>query len=191
MASPAQCFYCFETLAAYFDDREPASLETIEDLWEQHGQIKKLNAIGNQEETAFLGEDKNGEVNRPGNLRLPSISRLQSETSSESSSPATTPSLASNTSSVSTAITTPNVQSPPSEVPGLGRRQRGDRYYPLFVTWDTLTKGRKSLRGCIGTFEAQELSEGLSSYSLISYGFFFFFFYHYSVILIRKQGNAR
>jgi AMMECR1 domain-containing protein len=31
--------------------------------------------------------------------------------------------------------------------------------------------GHKSLRGCIGTFEEQELAEGLKSYALTSYVF--------------------
>ncbi|KAJ4292952.1 hypothetical protein N0V88_005615 [Collariella sp. IMI 366227] len=39
---------------------------------------------------------------------------------------------------------------------------------PLFVTWNTVSRGGHSLRGCIGTFEAQDLDEGLSSYALIS-----------------------
>jgi AMMECR1 domain-containing protein len=45
-----------------------------------------------------------------------------------------------------------------------------DITYPLFVTWNTLSSsGHKSLRGCIGTFEAQELAFGLKSYALTSY----------------------
>ena len=41
--------------------------------------------------------------------------------------------------------------------------------HPLFVTWNTVnSRGHKSLRGCIGTFEAQELSKGLKSYALTS-----------------------
>ncbi|CZT39957.1 related to ammecr1 protein [Rhynchosporium secalis] len=41
---------------------------------------------------------------------------------------------------------------------------------PLFVTWNTVSPGssHRSLRGCIGTFESQELSSGLESYTLIS-----------------------
>jgi uncharacterized protein (TIGR00296 family) len=41
---------------------------------------------------------------------------------------------------------------------------------PLFVTWNTLSPrtGRASLRGCIGTFQAEELDEGLSSYAITS-----------------------
>ncbi|KAG9240750.1 AMMECR1 domain-containing protein [Calycina marina] len=39
---------------------------------------------------------------------------------------------------------------------------------PLFVTWNTIERYGLSLRGCIGTFEAQPLDEGISSYALIS-----------------------
>jgi uncharacterized protein (TIGR00296 family) len=39
--------------------------------------------------------------------------------------------------------------------------------HPLFVTWNTVSRsGDKRLRGCIGTFEAQPLTTGLSSYAL-------------------------
>ena len=39
--------------------------------------------------------------------------------------------------------------------------------YPLFVTWNTLSRsGDKRLRGCIGTFESLDLEEGLGSYAL-------------------------
>lgn len=186
MASPAQCFYCFECLSASFEDREHADLEVIEELWEQYEQIKKLAAIEGNNESVSIGEDgKRGQqavpndddgrststYNRPGALRLPSINHLQS--SSESSSAATTPSLASNSSqsisSSSTTLTTPTLQSPASEIPKLGFQKRKYRSHPLFVTWDVLKRGRKSLRGCIGTFEAKELSDGLKSYALISY----------------------
>ncbi|KAF4982694.1 hypothetical protein FZEAL_1721 [Fusarium zealandicum] len=39
---------------------------------------------------------------------------------------------------------------------------------PLFVTWNTMEDGEPSLRGCIGTFEAQDLSEGIAEYALVS-----------------------
>ena len=41
---------------------------------------------------------------------------------------------------------------------------------PLFVTWNTVSPrgGHTSLRGCIGTFEAQELDQGLASYAITS-----------------------
>ncbi|KIY45909.1 hypothetical protein FISHEDRAFT_66693 [Fistulina hepatica ATCC 64428] len=40
--------------------------------------------------------------------------------------------------------------------------------YPLFVTWNTRTGRRSRLRGCIGTFDAQELHSGIAEYALIS-----------------------
>lgn len=40
---------------------------------------------------------------------------------------------------------------------------------PLFVTWNTVSpRHGLSLRGCIGTFEAQDIDEGLSDYALTS-----------------------
>ncbi|GAO18382.1 hypothetical protein UVI_02009930 [Ustilaginoidea virens] len=40
---------------------------------------------------------------------------------------------------------------------------------PLFVTWNTVSgDGDASLRGCIGTFEAQPLAVGLPEYATIS-----------------------
>jgi hypothetical protein len=62
-------------------------------------------------------------------------------------------------------VTTPGAQSE-------GRSSRAkstDQRYPLFVTWNTVSRGHKSLRGCIGTFEAQDLEAGLKSYALTSY----------------------
>ena len=39
---------------------------------------------------------------------------------------------------------------------------------PLFVTWDTVSSGSKSLRGCIGSLSPQPLASGLRSYALTS-----------------------
>ncbi|PHH70043.1 hypothetical protein CDD83_5533 [Cordyceps sp. RAO-2017] len=40
---------------------------------------------------------------------------------------------------------------------------------PLFVTWNTVADdGETSLRGCIGTFEAQPLAAGIPEYAVIS-----------------------
>lgn len=191
MANTAQCFLCFETLLASFEDREPPSLAAIETLWEQHEQSKKLSTLGNhdlgeEEEDADIetglppsASDLDADSDaiqssrtgsRPQGLKLPSINRLQSQLSSDSSSTATTPSCASNTSSnsllsSSTTITTPGVQSEGT----VSGAKSVDQRYPLFVTWDTISRGRKSLRGCIGTFEAQDLEAGLKSYALTSY----------------------
>ncbi|KAK5995611.1 Nuclear protein AMMECR1 [Cladobotryum mycophilum] len=44
----------------------------------------------------------------------------------------------------------------------------GPFFRPLFVTWNTVAGDDAILRGCIGTFEAQPLSEGLPEYAVIS-----------------------
>lgn len=183
MANPAQCYYCFECLAASYEDTQPISLPLLEDLWEQHEQAKKLSSLGvtaelvsneendDQSQESFEGDNENeGESlskarkSRPEDFKLPSISRLQSEVSAESSSTSTTPSSQS-ISSASTAITTPGSDGTDSR-----QQRQSERKYPLFVTWNLVYKtGYKALRGCIGTFEAQELAAGLKSYALTSY----------------------
>jgi hypothetical protein len=45
MATPAQCYYCFESIAAAFEDEDPPSLSAIEELWEQHEQAKQLAVL--------------------------------------------------------------------------------------------------------------------------------------------------
>jgi hypothetical protein len=44
MASPAQCFYCFETLASSFENEEPPSLAAIEESWWHYNQAKSDKA---------------------------------------------------------------------------------------------------------------------------------------------------
>ncbi|KAJ5574169.1 uncharacterized protein N7459_008596 [Penicillium hispanicum] len=198
MANAAQCYYCFESLAASFEAREPVNLAAVEALWEKHEQYKKLSSLGAQTEDSIAldeeDDDGDGEEDKPGprqsandediedarqatqtssrpnRLKLPSISRLQSQISSDSSSAATTPSTTSNTSSNSLLSSSTTVTTPSSQLDATGSRQKPvERRYPLFVTWDTLSRsGHKSLRGCIGTFEAQDLATGLKSYALTS-----------------------
>ncbi|EAU38297.1 conserved hypothetical protein [Aspergillus terreus NIH2624] len=181
MASPAHCYYCFESLAASYKGQEPPSLAVLEELWERHEQFKKVAALQDSDESVSLGDidsqsqqivdEDDGELDtktRPQALKLPSVSRLQSQSSPDSSS-STTPSIASNNSSHSQLSSSTSITTPSSQATQTAQR---DRQYPLFVTWNTVSKnGHKSLRGCIGTFEARELSEGLKSYALTSYVF--------------------
>lgn len=178
MANEAQCYYCFECLSASYGGNEPISLPSVEDLWEQHEQVKELATLQSTGESASFstredddpnqqiieeydseGDEGNGaskaeKKHRPHAIKLPSIGRLQSQMSSDSSSAATTPSSQS-VSSSSTAMTTPN-----SDAADTRQQRQSEQRYPLFVTWNTVSKsGNKSLRGCIGTFEAHELSE--------------------------------
>ncbi|KAJ5888484.1 hypothetical protein N7495_008525 [Penicillium taxi] len=134
MANKAQCFYCFESLWASFEDDEPAKLATIEALWEQYEQTKKLSEAQQQRDDGKVEDDESATTSSsPSNNS--SNSRLSS----------------------STAMTTPNSLSSITQK------------YPLFVTWNTISRNRRpSLRGCIGTFEAQDLATGLKSYALTS-----------------------
>jgi len=108
-------------------------------------------------------------------LQLPSISRLQAPlpSTSSSASSASTPSLLSTTSSQATSNTNSKSSSNSSFFSFNRSKQPSpaatpkEESHPLFVTWNTLSsRGHKSLRGCIGTFDAQELSVGLKSYAL-------------------------
>ncbi|KAJ5601885.1 hypothetical protein N7510_011419 [Penicillium lagena] len=177
MANTAQCYYCFEVLSASFEGRKPGSLHAIEALWEQHEQAKKLAVLKaeEQKQTPVVeeddeddeeeedGADDGGPKSRPKALKLPSVSRLRNQIPSDSSSSAaTTPSITSNTSSNNSLLSNSTNVTTPLSV---------ERRYPLFVTWNTLSTrfpGQRSLRGCIGTFEAQDLAAGLKSYSLTS-----------------------
>ena len=182
MANIAQCYYCFESLLASFEDREPTTLAAVEALWEQHEQTKKLSSLkeqiqeedtDRQQSIYEQDEDDNSNQSSQSNsqskkLQLPRISRLQSQFSA-SSSAATSSSSASETSSNSLQSSSTNITTP-SAVSGTNSLRSPDQRYPRFVTWNTLSRsGHKSLRGCIGTFEGQELAAGLKSYALTSY----------------------
>ncbi|KGY14584.1 hypothetical protein PABG_12537 [Paracoccidioides brasiliensis Pb03] len=117
----------------------------------------------------------------PQKAQLRSISRLQGNSSSNSphSSNLSTPSALSNSSSRSVLTSASSMTSISertsssfSETKGVAaglQTDNADIAYPLFVTWNTLSSsGHKSLRGCIGTFEPQELEAGLKSYALTS-----------------------
>ncbi|OJD16672.1 hypothetical protein AJ78_03182 [Emergomyces pasteurianus Ep9510] len=200
MASPAQCFYCFECLSASFKGIEPPSLAVVEDLWEAFESSQDLALRTNfRDSTDHLdtgdvvangdrseARDDDGEesdngadiTTPPQKVQLPSISRLQGDSSSHSSN-TSTPSALSNSSSRSALTSASSTTSISPRASSLFSRSKGvsanfstdatDMTYPLFVTWNTLSSnGHKSLRGCIGTFEPQELAAGLKSYALTS-----------------------
>ncbi|KAL2014119.1 hypothetical protein VTN00DRAFT_1644 [Thermoascus crustaceus] len=136
---------------------------------------------GDEDDNGGASEDQDerpasSKKNRPGTLKLPNITRLQSQLSSGSSSSSSTPSSTSANSSRSALSNSTTVTSPGSQSsffaqpePTFRRPKLDEKAYPLFVTWNTLSRnGHKSLRGCIGTFEAQDLPSGLKSYALTS-----------------------
>ena len=199
MATAAHCFYCFECLSANFEGREPPSLGKVEDLWGQYeaSRISVKDAktrradhnddvggcdLGMQDEDDIDADEdvveqedlEDGEERASIPIHSPrpqhqSISRLQALTPESRSSNSSTPSVFSADSSQSVltnASSTSNTSTPPSYASRLSATDS----YPLFVTWNTIsrTSGDKRLRGCIGTFDALPLETGLQSYSLTS-----------------------
>ncbi|RMZ18626.1 hypothetical protein D0859_17234 [Hortaea werneckii] len=190
MATQAHCAYAFECLAASFEHRQPLSLAQVEDLWSQYHDPKADNddeadgdADSHDNEEAGKADMTDAEEpasatatssSHTSSAKPPAISRLlhRSRGGSESSSQSSLPSTR------STASSTPSGSSGTEDTPAtsrsslfsLGRRRRETPHqqrYPLFVTWNVVNRsGHKTLRGCIGTFEAQDLEQGLRSYAL-------------------------
>ncbi len=121
------------------------------------------------------GEEETQRIERrhPGTkagLQIPSISRLQASSSSSRSSSTSSPFVLSANSSNS-QLTTPSSATSiaPSTRSSYASRLSVTESFPLFVTWNTHSRsGHKSLRGCIGTFEALPLASGLTTYALTS-----------------------
>lgn len=192
MASIAHCLYCFEVLAATLEKRPQLSLYQVEDSWSQYRQSRSLRGSAEPDQDDEMTQDEeepessDEEIEEeeseeeavkqptPSTLQLPSISRLQAASPS-SASTVSTPSSLSTTSSQA-ALGRSSKSSSKSSFFSFSRRSqqpspaRKVEEYPLFVTWNTVSsRGHKSLRGCIGTFDAKELSEGLASYAVTAY----------------------
>ena len=150
----------------------------------------KVHDTDDQEEDSEMDgveesdEDEEGEDDEPqhelaqptpSKLCLPSISRLQAPSPTSASSSSSTPSSLSTTSS-NVALDSTSKSSSKTSFFSFGSRRSQQpspaappkEEHPLFVTWNKISprSGNKSLRGCIGTFEAQELGSGLRVYAL-------------------------
>ncbi|KAF2641470.1 AMMECR1-domain-containing protein [Massarina eburnea CBS 473.64] len=186
MASQAHCAYCFEILSSSLEKRAPLDLRQVEQLWKQYTADPNATEIDPAEDPTELDENAappsvaspaspaSPASNDP-NYRPAAISRLlaPSPSSASSSSVQSTISTPSGASEASSA--TSKNSSTSSVFSSLGKKLRGaekessGEESPLFVTWNTVHRsGETRLRGCIGTFEAQELNDGLRSYALTS-----------------------
>jgi len=154
MATQAHCAYCFETLVASLEKRTSLSLPEVEALW------NKYNAEPTTTDALETPPGDSDSLSPPNAHKPAAISRLLAPSPATASS-SSVQSASSTPSGISSASSAATSQS------SLAQEPAGDS--PLFVTWNTNTKsGEKRLRGCIGTFEAQELDEGLKSYALTS-----------------------
>ncbi|KAF1956734.1 AMMECR1-domain-containing protein [Byssothecium circinans] len=175
MATQAHCAYCFEILSSSLEKRAPLNLRQVERLWKQYtADANAPEDITASEHTSELDEitPPPASANDP---RPAAISRLlaPSPSTASSSSVQSTSSTPSGVSEASSATSKNSSQSSVSL--SLGKRlkgaekERSTQESPLFVTWNTVHRyGETRLRGCIGTFEAQELEDGLRSYALTS-----------------------
>lgn len=155
MATVEHCLYCFESLNAHLAGRKSLTLEDIEKLYADFCEADDTPTGQNGQAEPTAGSSKMGANKK----RMPAISRLANSSSSGTSSP-------SSGSSMSLATDTPDTSMTSLET----ERAAPITESPLFVTWNTVSarSGHTSLRGCIGTFEAQELEDGLSSYAITS-----------------------
>jgi uncharacterized protein (TIGR00296 family) len=164
MATQAHCAYCFESLVASLEKRPSLTLAQVEHLWAKYNSEPTTTSELEDETEAEQAEQA---AKADGSHRPPAISRILASPPSSASS-----------SSLQSANSTPS--GPNSETPSSltsqsssstnlvdGEREGETEEHPLFVTWNTVSRsGDKRLRGCIGTFEAQPLTTGLSSYAL-------------------------
>ena len=160
-------------------EQENLILQDEDDIGDEDGELDGTDAEEeeedeDEEETAGVQEQKS----LPSTLQLPSISRLRAPSPGTPSSSSSTPSSLSTTSSQ--AALSHNSKSSsnssffsfsrskqPSPAPPPPPSKEEEEEHPLFITWNTISpRGHKSLRGCIGTFDPQELPIGLKSYAL-------------------------
>lgn len=155
MATVEHCLYCFETLAAKLEDRKGLDLEDVQSSFAGY--------------SAFLAsDDDDAKPSKPAK-KLPALRRLVGSSSSSSSSSSSLQSPESASGSSSSTSLSANTSA--TSVAGGGPEPvtDPDAEYPLFVTWNKAAGGGEyHLRGCIGTFEAQPLADGLSSYAVIA-----------------------
>lgn len=169
MATIQHALYCFECLMASLEDRKPLTLDRIEDLWERYqasiAQGERGDASDNVADILKKKEGFTAASNK-------SITSLTSDPSRSSTSTPASVLSSSSAQSKASSVTEPSRE--PSPSPKRRRVEAGATLtrepHPLFVTWNTISKsGRRSLRGCIGTFEDHELDEGLKDYANIAF----------------------
>ncbi|GAB7357019.1 hypothetical protein MBLNU459_g7846t1 [Dothideomycetes sp. NU459] len=165
MATEAHCAFCFESLAASLERRQPLSLAQVQDLWAEY------TSDGGEED----GDVTDAEADQDTLAARPAaISRLLNHAApSSTSSSSSLPSTKSASSSARSRTDTPATSTSSSRISlsslSRGSKRSPEESHPLFVTWNTTSRGgHASLRGCIGTFQAQPLEEGLRSYALTS-----------------------
>lgn len=170
MATEAHCAYCFESLLSSLEKRHPLSLQQTQALWDKYSSEPTTeDALGTEDAEDDDPQSLPSATDSP--HKPAAISRLIAPSPSSVSS-SSVPSGSSTPGVISQASSATSKSSSRSSFFSRPRKTETEtaEEHPLFVTWNTVTKsGEKRLRGCIGTFEAQNLDEGLKSYALTSY----------------------
>ena len=175
MATQAHCAYCFESLSASLEKRPALTLRQVEALWKKYNTNPTTTETSESVDpldTLDLAEDSALTIPTDSPYKPAAISRLLAGSPSTASSSRLQSASSTPVSGVSEASSATSKSSSRSSFFSRLRRAEKETVqdHPLFVTWNTVIRGgEKRLRGCIGTFEAQELDEGLRSYALTSY----------------------
>lgn len=171
MATVEHCLYCFESLAAELEGREPMDLDDVQKSYAEYTAQLDDNDDDDEEEE---------EASRP-KKKLPALRRLVGSAPSDNSLASSTASGSSSSTSLSASTDATSITTTSTTTTAGGSNTPvtdPDAEYPLFVTWNKLSSSsggggggeeeEYDLRGCIGTFEAQPLADGLSSYAVIA-----------------------
>jgi len=182
MATQAHCAYCFESLVASLEKRPALSLAQVQTLWAKYTSdpttTSELEDETEQEAADALARATTADAScyKPAAVSRILGSPPSSTSSSSPQSASSTPSggasetPSSLTSQSSTNLTSSSSGGESDTKEDEDEEDEDEEEHPLFVTWNTVSSksGDKRLRGCIGTFEAQPLPTGLSSYALTS-----------------------
>lgn len=166
MATVEHCLYCFESLTAELEGREPMTLDDVQKSYAEY--TAQLDKTTDDEEQDDEEDEEQPKKKLPALRRLaatsPSSNSLPGAGSSSSSSTSLSGSSSTDATSITTSTSTTTIPTPVTDP---------EAEYPLFVTWNKLSSEEEeeeeyTLRGCIGTFEPQPLTSGLSSYAVIA-----------------------
>lgn len=174
MATVEHCLYCFESLVAELEGREPMALDDVQKSYAEYA----AHLTSDDDD----GDDEADEKTSQPKKKIPALRRLVGSAPSDNSLPSSTGSASSSSSSTSLSANTDATSITSTTTGTTTPVTDPEAEYPLFVTWNKLSPGSSSsrsdgdsgdegeydLRGCIGTFEAQPLAAGLSSYAVIA-----------------------
>lgn len=171
MATTVYALYCFEVLSASLEHTASMSLSQAEVYWSQY--LVEQSKLSAQRSIPIAFKEKYLGISDVSPLN-PAVADIHSHFNASSPNNSTGSSTPSATSNTSSSISMSSSQSSlHSGSPDSCNQRKSElakhTQYPMFITWNVMDRnGSKTLRGCIGTFEAQPLDHGLKTYALTS-----------------------